>query len=153
MRLKRTLLFLACAAFLAACENPRAKRMEFDKAAVQARLQQYATLLRAMDIPGIAAMYAPDGQMVNPKRPPVIGRDAIREFLGGYAGYKVLENTDTATSTLIDGDTSEQLGTYHQRVRAPDGALFETSGRLEIGWTRSPSGEWLIQELATFPAN
>jgi ketosteroid isomerase-like protein len=104
-----------------------------------------------MDIPGLTAMFAPEGEMVNPKRPPVHGRDAISRFLNEYADFKVLANVDTPTSTLIDGDTAEQIGTYRQKVRSPEVKEFETSGRLEIEWVRGPAGEWLIVQMATFP--
>jgi uncharacterized protein (TIGR02246 family) len=149
--MKRDVAFLTCAALLAGCVNPKVQRMESDKAAVQARLQHYAALMLAMDTSAIATMFAPDGEMVNPKQPPVKGRDAIEKFLSGYSDYKVLSNVDAATSILVDGDTAEQIGTYAQKVRTPDGQLFEASGRLEIGWVRGSSGEWLISQLATFP--
>jgi ketosteroid isomerase-like protein len=127
--------------------------MKFDKGVVESRLQRYAGLMLAMDSAGMARMFAPDGEMVNPKRPPVHGREAIQKFLESYSDYKVLSNEDTATNTLIDGDTAEQLGTYRQKVRAPDGQIFEATGRLEIEWTHAGPGEWLIVQLATFPAN
>jgi uncharacterized protein (TIGR02246 family) len=147
----RAAAVLACAILLAACVNPKVQKMEADKAEVQARLQRYAGLMLAMDSAGMAAMFAPDGEMVNPKRPAVKGRAAIEKFLAGYSDFKVLSNADTATSTLIDGDTAEQIGTYAQKVRTPEGKLFEASGRLEIEWVRSASGEWLIFQLETFP--
>lgn len=151
--MKRASAFLACAVLVAGCVNQKAEKMKFDKAVVESRLQRYAARVLAMDSAGMARMFAPDGEMVNPKGPPVRGPDAIRKFLESYSDYKVLSNEDTATSTLIDGDTAEQLGTYRQKVRAPDGQLFETSGRLEIAWVRAAPGEWLIVQLATFPSN
>ncbi len=144
---------LVCLLLLAGCENPKVKRTEADRAAVDARLHRYEALMLAMDFPGIAAMFAPDGEMVNPKQAAVHGRATIARFLAGFSDYKVLANTDTATSTLIDGDTAEQIGTYQQRVRSPGGKVFEASGRLEIEWVRGASGEWLIFQLATFPVN
>jgi ketosteroid isomerase-like protein len=151
--MKRSAALLACAVLLAGCVNPKVKKLETDRADVQARLQRYSGLVLGADIPGIAAMFAPEGEMVNPMRPPVHGRDAIGKFLGEYSDYKVLANADTATSTLIDGDTAEQIGTYQQTVRSPAGKVFGTSGRLEVEWVRVASGEWLILQMATFPAN
>ena len=127
------------------------KDTKVDHARVEARLQHYSELLLRMDAAGLAAMYAADGELVNPSQPPVHGRAAIQKFIEGYSDYKVLSNSDVATSTLIDGDTAEQLGTYHQKVRSPEGRLFDVSGRLEIGWVKDPSGEWYIAQLATFP--
>jgi ketosteroid isomerase-like protein len=149
--MKRAVALFMCGLLAAGCESPKARQIEALKEQVRARLLRYEGLMLAMDIPALTAMFAPEGEMVNPKRPPVHGRDAISRFLGEYADFKVLANVDTPTSTLIDGDTAEQIGTYHQKVRSPEGKEFETSGRLEIEWARSPSGEWLIVQLATFP--
>jgi ketosteroid isomerase-like protein len=135
---------------LAGCMHPDLAKIERPR--VQARLQHYSELVAAMDTAAIAAMYAPEGEMVNPRQPPVHGREAIRKFLDGFSDYRVLANSDTADSTLIDGNQSEQIGTYHQSVRAPSGKVFETSGRLEITWQKSDAGEWEILQLATFPA-
>ena len=147
--MKRSIALLLFTLFVAGCVAKKDTRV--DQARVQARLQQYAALQLKMDAAGLAAMYAPDGELVNPSRPAVKGRAEIQKFIESYSDFKVLENTDLATSTLIDGDTSEQLGTYHQKIRSPEGRTFETSGRLEIGWVKDPDGEWYISQLATFP--
>ena len=139
-------------ALLFACESPRAARLKADKAEVEARLQRYSALTLAMDGAGIAAMFAPDGEMVNPKRPPVRGRAAIERFLSGFSDFHVVSNADEVSSTVVDGDAAEQLGTYHQRVRSPDGQVFEVTGRFEISWVRNASGEWLLSQVATFPS-
>ena len=141
-------VFLALLA-LAGCVAK--KDTKADQARVEARLQQYSALLLKMDASALASMYAADGELVNPSQPAVKGRAAIEKFIGSFSDFKVLENSDMATSTLIDGDTAEQVGTYHQKVLSPQGHHFEVSGRLEIGWVRDPSGEWYIEQLATYP--
>ena len=128
------------------------KDTKVDKARVEARLQQYAGLLLKMDAAGLASMYAADGELVNPSQPAVKGRQAIQKFIESFSDFKVLANADEATSTLIDGDAAQQIGTYHQKVLSPQGHLFEVSGRLEVGWVKDPSGEWYIEQLATFPS-
>ena len=148
--MKHGLILLLAVLAVSGCAGK--KDTKVDRARVEARLLQYSELLLRMDAAGLAAMYADDGELVNPSQPPVHGRAAIQKFIEGYSDYKVLSNSDVATSTLIDGDTAEQLGTYHQKVRSPEGRLFDLSGRLEIGWVKDPSGEWYIAQLATFPA-
>jgi hypothetical protein len=76
--MKRSFAWLACALLSAGCVNPKVEQMKFDRAVVEARLQRYAALTLAMDSAAMAGMYAPDGELVNPKRPPVHGREAIR---------------------------------------------------------------------------
>ena len=147
--MKRSLALVLSTLLVAGCVAK--KDTKVDQARVQARLQEYAGLQLKMDAAGLAAMYAPDGELVNPSQPPVRGRAAIQKFIESFSDFKVLANSDMATSTLIDGDASEQLGTYRQKVLSPEGRLFEVSGRLEIGWVKDPSGEWYISQLATFP--
>jgi len=140
----------AGAILLGGCAHPDATKIERPR--VEARLQEYSARLLAMDPAAIAAMFAPEGEMVNPRQPPVRGRAAIENYLAGFADYKLLANADVADGTAIDGDTAEETGTYRQTVRAPDGQKFETSGRLEVAWIRTPAGEWQIMQLETFPS-
>ena len=146
----RTPVALLCLlAALSGCAAHVDTRLQ--QAQVQARLQRYCALMLAQDARAISTMFAPQGEIVNPRQTPVRGREAIRAFLEGYADFKVLSNEDTAESTLIDGNTSEQLGRYRQRVRTPEGTVIEVSGRFEFAWVLDPSGEWLLQQAATFP--
>jgi len=144
---------LACALLFAACENPKVAKLKADKAELEARLRHYSALTLASDSAGIAAMFAPNGEMVNPKRPPVRGRAAIEAYLAGFAGFHVISNLDELEGTAIEGDSAEQVGTYRQSVRTPDGQVFETKGRFEIAWVRDASGGWLLSQAATFPSN
>jgi uncharacterized protein (TIGR02246 family) len=141
--------FLALALLLCACAAP--SHVREDKAAVEARLQHYSALLLAMDARGIAAMFTPDGEMVNPRQPAVRGREAIERFIAGFSDFRVISNDETPASIVIDGNTAEQMGTYHQKVRTPSGTVLEVSGRFEIEWVRATSGDWLLLQVATFP--
>jgi ketosteroid isomerase-like protein len=148
--MKRAAPYLILALVLSACSTKPDTRA--DKTAVEAGLYRYSQLLLSMDSTGIAGMFAPDGEVVNPSQPAVHGRDAIQKFIASFSDFHVLTNSDTPTSTLIDGNTAEQIGVYEQSVRSPQGHLFKVSGRLEIEWVKSPSGVWQIMQLATFPA-
>jgi uncharacterized protein (TIGR02246 family) len=141
---------LVCVMALGGCATKVDTRV--DKAKVEAGLQQYSRLLLAMDSAAIAQMFTPDGEVTNPSQPPVKGRAEIQKFIASFSDFHVLSNTDVSTSTLIDGNTAEQLGTYEQSVHSPQGHLFKVSGRLEIEWVKDASGEWKIMQLATFPA-
>jgi uncharacterized protein (TIGR02246 family) len=145
-----TTLLLLCALLAGACAAP--SRLKEDKAAVEARLQRYTELMQALDAGGVAAMFAPDGEMVNPRQPPVKGRAAIEKFIAGFSGFRVISISQVASSTLIDGDTAEQMGDYRQKVRTPDGRLLDISGRFEIEWVRSATDGWLLLQVATFPS-
>ena len=122
-----------------------------EKEDVEAALRRYGDLVLAMDHAGIAALFEPEGEIVNQGRPPIHGRAAIETFLSGFAGYRVLENDIGADTTTIRGDTAEQVGTYRQRVRAPDGREISVTGGFDALWARAPSGAWLIRRMGTTP--
>ena len=104
-----------------------------------------------MNPAAIAAMYAPDGEIVNPGQAPIQGRAAIEAFLSGFANYQVLENATVPSSTKITGNSAVQAGSYHQRVRTPQGQVIEVSGSFKAEWSQQRSGEWLIQRMGTTP--
>jgi ketosteroid isomerase-like protein len=124
-----------------------------DKVLVEAALRRYSDLALAMDHAGIAALFAPEGEIVNRGQPPVHGPAAIEAFLSGFVGYKVLNNSTLPSSTLVAGDRAFQQGSYRQRVRKPDGGVIEVSGLFQAEWVRAAaSGQWLILRMATTPA-
>jgi len=119
---------------------------------VRAALAHYATLVRTMDHAGIAAMFAADGEIVNPGQAPVRGPVAIEAFLRQFDAYKVLSETMHPARTTVSGERATQTGTYRQRVRVPDGRVMDVSGGFEADWIRDAGGAWRIRRLATTPS-
>lgn len=108
-------------------------------------------MVTAMDHAGIAAMFTPDGELVNPGQTTIKGRDAIERMLVAFAGFQIVENQTTPTSTSTTGNSATQSGTYHQRVRIPSGAIVNVSGTFRAEWRRASNGQWLIQRMETTP--
>ena len=52
------------------------------------------------------------------------------------------------TTTVVDGDTGTQRGTYHQRVASPDGHVTDASGSFTISWV-FVDGRWRIKRMET----
>lgn len=123
-----------------------------DAAAVDATLRQYASMVTAMDHAGIAAMFTPDGEIVNPGQVSIKGREAIDRMLSAFAGFQIIENETIPTSTTTTGDSATQTGTYHQRVRIPSGETVNVSGTFRAEWRRASNGQWLIQRMETAPS-
>jgi ketosteroid isomerase-like protein len=118
---------------------------------VNDRLAHYSELVRVMDHSGIAALFAPDGAIVNPGQAPIVGPADIEHFLSSFSGFKVLFNETVPTSTVINGSTAQQIGHYRQRVRTPGGQELAVSGAFTGTWIRVSSGPWLIQRMETTP--
>ena len=141
------------AALTCACGTTSAPRSGglTDQALVGSALGHYSEIVLAMNHAGIAALFEPDGEIVREGQAAVHGRAAIDSFLSGFASYQVLANNLQPASTVVNGDTAEQVGSYQQRVRTPEGKVLEVSGRFKVVWGRAPSGEWLIRRMGTSP--
>jgi ketosteroid isomerase-like protein len=113
-------------------------------------LNKFAQLSRDMDAAGIAAMYAREGEIVNPGQDAIKGRAAIEAFLRRFAEYKVLEYELTPTSTTSDKNNVTQKGTLHQRVRTPQGQIVEVSGTFTAEWVLEDF-IWHIKRMTTAP--
>jgi ketosteroid isomerase-like protein len=117
---------------------------------VRAALAHYAELTHRMDHAAIAAMYAPDGEIVNPGQAPVRGPVAIEAFLRRFEGYQVLSELLKPDTTVVSGTRATQSGQFRQTVRAPDGAMINASGTFTVEWVRVGDG-WRVQRMATAP--
>lgn len=135
----------ACGSRSKVASTPAAPEQE-----VRAALAHYVDLVRAMDSAGIAAMFAADGEIVNPGQAPVHGPAAIEAFLKQFESYKVLDETMTAATTTVTGVRATQSGTYKQTVRTPDGNTLNVSGGFDAEWIRD-RGAWRLRRLATAP--
>jgi ketosteroid isomerase-like protein len=120
-------------------------------AGVAAAFEHYCERARAMDHAGIAAMFAPDGEVVNPGQAPIRGPAAIDAFLQGFSDYHVLAYTTEGIHTVVHGQTADLTGIFHQRVRDPQGDVVEVAGHFEAHWIRAGKHRWLVQRMATSP--
>ena len=149
----RRLAALAFALAFAGCAKTDseavARKQAVDSLQVEARLQRYAFLTMRMDHAGIASLFAPDGRLLRPGQPDLVGPDSIRAFLASFLGYHVLEEHIAAETTTVRADSARQAGTWRQRVQLPDGKVVEVHGRFATRWMRDNSDEWMIKSMGT----
>ena len=119
------------------------------EAAVEAALQHYADLLRAMDSHGIARSFTDDGEVVNPGQTPVRGPEAIEKFIRQFDAYHVLEYEIHAEKTTVSGQTASQSGRFRQRVTTPEGRTLDVRGSFQADWIRGSGGVWRIRRMST----
>lgn len=118
-------------------------------AALQAALARYERLVRAMDHAGIASLFVQDGEVDNGGQRPIKGPAAIDAFLRGFSDYQVLRYEIVATRTSINDPAAVQTGSFHQRVRLPDGRVVDVFGKFKAEWVYTPQG-WRIWRMGTF---
>jgi hypothetical protein len=108
----------------------------------------YSARIRTMDTEGIAALYGTDGQSVLGGRP-LVGRDAIARFLGGFKGFKVTASTMTITATAPIAAGWHTDGSFTQVGTTPDGTRYSTIGIFRTDWACDVSGRWRVRRMET----
>lgn len=97
-------------------------------------LRDYEARWQARDAAALAALFAPDGFVMAPGRPPVRGRLAIEQHYTGQGGPLSLR----AFAFAVDGTVGYILGGYAPAQGMPDGGKFTLTLR------KDPEGAWLI---------
>lgn len=118
---------------------------------LDAAINHYGRLVKAMASDSIAALYTDDGELGGEGQPTISGPDSIRAFLHRFDEYHVLAATMMVDSSRLAGDTGIQHGRYTQRVRLPAGDTVEVSGRFTAEWVIGSSGKWRIRRMGTSP--
>lgn len=97
-------------------------------------LRDYEQAWRARDAAALAALFTEDGFVMSNGRPPVRGRDAIREAYKNAGGPLFLR----ALAYSADGVTGYIIGAYSHEENAPD------TGKFILALRQRPDGRWLI---------
>lgn len=118
-------------------------------AELQAALAHYEQLVLSMDHAGIASLFVQDGEVDNAGQRPIKGPAAIDAFLRNFSEYKVLRYEIVATRTTINNPAAVQTGSFHQRVRLPDGRVVDVFGKFKAEWLYTAQG-WRIWRMGTF---
>ncbi|HUD70467.1 MAG TPA: DUF4440 domain-containing protein, partial [Dongiaceae bacterium] len=119
---------------------------------LEAAVQEYARLTRAMDAERLAAAYETDGALVNPGMEALVGREAIRKFLASFTDVKVTANSMTTSAIELYGDTALVWGDYDETVVMGDKPPAQYHGRFVSTWGKGPSGRWLVRRMLTQPS-
>jgi len=98
-------------------------------------LTDYETAWRARDADALAALFAEDGFVLPSGRPPVRGRDRIREHYADSGGPLSLR----ALAFRQQGDVAFIIGGYAREPGQPD------VGKFTLTLVRVEDGRWLIQ--------
>ena len=97
-------------------------------------LRDYEQAWRARDAAALAALFTEDGFVLQNGRPPVRGREAIREAYANSGGPLFLR----ALAYSADGVTGYIIGAYRSEEHGPDIGKFILALRLR------PDGRWMI---------
>ncbi|HUR94268.1 MAG TPA: DUF4440 domain-containing protein [Gemmatimonadales bacterium] len=125
----------------AAADQPLAAA---DLAAIRATDSAFASAAGSGDAAAVAAIYAPDAQLMPPNAPTIEGRDAVQKFWGGLLGAYQVKFQLGADEIEGRGDLAYARG-HFVLDGTPKGKgippLHEEGKYLEI-LRRQPDGHW-----------
>ena len=101
---------------------------------LQRVLTDYEVAWQARNAEGLAQLFAADGFVMAPGRPPARGRAAIQEYYTGRGGPLSLR----ALAFAASGDAGWIIGGYARAAGQPD------AGKFSLTLRRGSDGRWLI---------
>lgn len=129
----------ACAA-----DSQRGVDVAAEEEAIREVDRQLLEAAQSGDAAAFAALFAPDGQLLFPNRPPAVGRDAIRRDAAENFAVPGFSVSWEASKYIVSeaGDLAASIGTYDLVLTPPQGRI-EDHGKYMTLW-RKVNGEWLI---------
>jgi uncharacterized protein (TIGR02246 family) len=115
-----------------------------DQEGIRAVDLAFAAAANAGNLDGVVAVYAEDASLLPPNLPPQKGRDAIREFWGGFLGAYTMRIELQSDVVEGRGDLAYNMGRYQlsatpKRKGPPP---LEEEGKFVEVLKRQPDGSW-----------
>jgi uncharacterized protein (TIGR02246 family) len=118
--------------------------LEKEQQAILAQDKKWVEAAQGKDIELIASFWSDDAVVYAPGLPPVVGKDAIREFVRHsqtVPGFSIRWNTiDVQLSD--DGTLAYATGTNQTTYNDPDGKLVTVNGKTITVWRKDSSRIW-----------
>ncbi len=96
------------------------------------------------DVERILSYWTDDAVVLPPGLPAVVGKAALRQYVGGsmqIPGFKITW-TSTDVTFSPNGNLAYMFSRNAVTMNAPDGTPTTTGGRAVTIWRREPDGEW-----------
>ncbi len=99
------------------------------------------------EIDSIASMFAEDAWQMPPNNPPLVGREAIRQFWSQAVKWGKWEFSLQTQDVSVSGPVAIERGKYELKFVAGPGAppgmaSFQDRGNYLVHWRRDLDGEW-----------
>ena len=89
------------------------------------------------------ALYLDDAVRMNPNLPPVVGKEAIREYYLASWAEADGDVTNEAVGVRVSGDLATAWDTWSGRIVPADGSEpYDDQGKWSATWLRQPDGSW-----------
>ena len=122
-----------------------------EEAAIAEVWSTYRDTLMGGDAAGMAALFTPDGVLMEPAQPDLEGRRAIESYAAEtFSRARILDLTTASSELYVSGSWAFELGTFVELVELPPGPVMESSGRYAVIW-KHLDGDWKIHRLMVSP--
>ncbi|WP_158548408.1 nuclear transport factor 2 family protein [Parvularcula marina] len=134
---------------LAACsgaDEPAATAPAIDEAALEEELlENYVKAINSNDLDTIMAMLAEDVAFQAPHGPEVVGKEAVREWVGGYYDAFDTQWKKTSLSFDVSGDIAVERYAYESNDTLKEtGDVFTDEGKGINVYKKGEDGKWLV---------
>jgi uncharacterized protein (TIGR02246 family) len=106
-------------------------------------VQEFATRLSAGDVTGALALYEPDATFIVEPGTAVVGLEAIRDALEGFASLRPVLDGEIEQVVCTE-DLALVVNRWALNGTAPDGQAVHLAGRSADVLRRTPNGDWRI---------
>lgn len=114
-----------------------------DAEAINAVREEYIKAENAGDVEGILRTCSSDIVFVPPESPPVEGKEAAREFLGGFLEAFSVDLDLSSHGVVVDGDLAYDWGSVSGTMTPDGGDTQSVSNTYLIVFERDDGGSWL----------
>ncbi|GEM_PF-269239 len=146
--MKRTILCAAALA-LAACSNAddtgAAGAAQHDANLQETLLPDYLERINSNDLDTVMAGFTDDVVFQAPHGPEVIGKSALRDWIGGYLAAFETQWVKTSQDLIVSGDYAIERYAYQSTDTAKaDGAVHTDAGKGLIVYHKESDGVWRV---------
>ena len=144
----RNLILLSCL-LLSACASVSSQSIDSVREVINRHNANAVRWYAAGDIDSVAAIFAEDAWQMPPNNPPLVGRQAIRNFWRQAVQWGKWEFTLDAQRVDVSGPMAVERGKYVLRFTAGPGAppgmaSSEDRGNYLVHWRHEADGQWRV---------
>src|SRR5512142_2701798 len=144
----RNIVLLLCLA-VSACTSAPSQDAAQVRSVIERHNADAARWYAAGDVDSLAALFAQDAWQMPPNNPPLVGRDAIRQFWRQAVGWGKWEFSLQTQDVSVGGPVAVERGKYALKFAAGPGAppgmtSFEDHGNYLVHWRRESDSEWRV---------
>jgi uncharacterized protein (TIGR02246 family) len=144
----RKSILLPCL-LLSACASVSSQSVDSVRDVINRHNANAARWYASGDIDSVAAIFADDAWQMPPNNPPLVGRQAIRNFWRQAVQWGKWEFTLKAQKVDVSGPMAIERGSYVLRFTAGPGAppgmaSSEDRGNYLVHWRHEADGQWRV---------